>query len=142
MLAHFDQYPEFAQSLITDMLVGTIQQQRDRFQLILDQLTTKFASKFILEDKVQEIEQHIANIYTCNLPNIIREDLHNGPVKRLKHDCTKTIAILSIKWPTKTRAPITIRIAIHPITRKAYVRRSVLPIGCNTIRTSHERFAF
>lgn len=102
-------YPEFVQSNILDMLVGSTDYQKTKYQQVLNELTYRLSERLIWEHKVFQLEQKLS--ITPNIATARRIDLCSK-VHYLKRNFKYINSIFTIEYTEATnRTPKIFRVA-------------------------------
>lgn len=102
-------YPEFVQSMLLDMLVGTVEYQKTKYQSVLNELTRRLSKKLAWEKKVFQLEQRLVG--KADLSAMKRYDMYSQ-VQCLKHDYKHISTIIILEYKDHTHLePDVIRVA-------------------------------
>lgn len=114
-------YPEFVQNMLLDMLVGTIDYQKTKYQQVLNELTRRLSKKLAWEKKVFQLEQRLAG--KADLSSMKRYDMCSQ-VQCLKHDYKHINTIIILEYKDHTHLdPDVLRVARSLRTYKLIVTK-------------------
>jgi hypothetical protein len=114
-------YPEFIESALMDMLIGPIEYQKNKYQLVLDELTLRLTDRLAWEDKVFEAEQKLA--IKSDLSKVHRIDLCYQ-VHYLKRNFKHINTIFVVEYQVNAnKTPELFRVVKHMRTHKWMIRK-------------------
>lgn len=109
-------YPEFIESALMDMLIGPIEYQKNKYQLVLDELTLRLTDRLAWGDKVFQAEQKLAT--KSDLSKVHRVDLCYQ-AHYLKRDFKYINTIFVVEYQASTnKTPELLRVMKHLRTHK------------------------